>query len=315
MTLLNLSSEMLYYKRKFEVLKKLEQLVIEKGYTWIEPSLFEDYDQFMEINSRIPTSQMLKLIHPRGQVSILSPDITTSLMQTIIPKYKQKEVLKLFYHSYVFSVQKNGEIKEVKQFGVEHLGEDEACADAKVVTLALEILEAFNIDYLVEMNHSQLIESLLKGQPSALKDEHKIKEMLYYKRQEQLKQLVKSRQYDNLVLLSELIHFQGNLSEFKKQWERLKFNKEIVAVFDELSTFEQGIDETLRKRMTFDGSLISEFDYYEGITFKCYSKKTGRLLLQGGRYDKLTESFGKKVPAIGFSLNLEDLMEEISNDN
>ena len=35
-------------------------------------------------------------------------------------------------------------------------------------------------------------------------------------------------------------------------------------------------------------------------------------ILSGGRYDQLTETFGRRVPAIGFTIHFDALMEAIN---
>lgn len=314
MTVLNLENELIMYQKKYNALKIIESIVMSQGYLWVEPSTFEDYDEFRAINQRVSSEGLLKLIDPRSKVLVVSPDITTGLMQSILPKYKRKSPLKLFYYTNVYSIARNAHIIETKQFGVENLGDDSNDADGKVFTLALSILEAFEIDYVVELNHSELIERLLESHNVSSNDKKSIKEMLYYKRQEQLKNFLKSRQYQPLYPLVDFIHFQGDLNTFASKWQSFTKSSMMDDILETLSLFDQNIPKMLKAKLTYDGSLISLYDYYEGMTFKCFSKRTGRLLLQGGRYDKLTETFGMKIPAIGFSLNMADLMEEMNNE-
>ena len=58
-----------------------------------------------------------------------------------------------------------------------------------------------------------------------------------------------------------------------------------------------------------DMSLINSLEYYSGMIFKIYLKKSGVIIGSGGRYDRLMKRFGKDIPAVGFGLNLETLYE------
>ena len=62
------------------------------------------------------------------------------------------------------------------------------------------------------------------------------------------------------------------------------------------------------ENVQIDLSLTSEVDYYTGIYFEAITPYLGRVLGSGGRYDQLISKFGFNVPAIGFSLCLEDLL-------
>ena len=68
----------------------------------------------------------------------------------------------------------------------------------------------------------------------------------------------------------------------------------------------------LDKYTLFDLSMVSKLDYYDGIMLKGYFKNLYKEILSGGRYDGLTESFGRRVPAIGFTIYFDALMEAIN---
>ena len=43
----------------------------------------------------------------------------------------------------------------------------------------------------------------------------------------------------------------------------------------------------------FDLSLLSKFDYYNGVIFKGYNKALNMPIIRGGRYDQLSSLFNK----------------------
>ena len=45
-------------------------------------------------------------------------------------------------------------------------------------------------------------------------------------------------------------------------------------------------------------------NYYDGLIFKGYSISSPKIL-SGGRYDRLTEEFEMRVPAIGFMVDMD----------
>lgn len=59
--------------------------------------------------------------------------------------------------------------------------------------------------------------------------------------------------------------------------------------------------------VVYDLGMARDPDYYSGEVYEVYSKRLGRSLGGGGRYDGLLEQFGVELPAVGFSLGLERL--------
>ncbi|HEX3029670.1 MAG TPA: ATP phosphoribosyltransferase regulatory subunit, partial [Clostridia bacterium] len=54
--------------------------------------------------------------------------------------------------------------------------------------------------------------------------------------------------------------------------------------------------------------LVRSINYYTGIIFRGFTYGVGFPILSGGRYDNLVEKFGKKCPAIGFSMGINMVM-------
>jgi ATP phosphoribosyltransferase regulatory subunit len=63
------------------------------------------------------------------------------------------------------------------------------------------------------------------------------------------------------------------------------------------STSREGIVE-------IDLSEVGVQAYYTGVVFQAYCEGIGSSIASGGRYDTLLDSFGVKVPSIGFSFQL-----------
>ena len=49
--------------------------------------------------------------------------------------------------------------------------------------------------------------------------------------------------------------------------------------------------------------------YYDGLVFHAYAGAAALPVGGGGRYDRLFRTLGAEVPAVGFSLSLERLLE------
>ena len=62
------------------------------------------------------------------------------------------------------------------------------------------------------------------------------------------------------------------------------------------------------KYITVDLSMVPRVDYYSGIIFKGYIDGIGKAILRGGRYNGLLKNFGQDKPAIGFSIDINELI-------
>jgi ATP phosphoribosyltransferase regulatory subunit len=59
----------------------------------------------------------------------------------------------------------------------------------------------------------------------------------------------------------------------------------------------------------FDLSDLSGYAYYSGTRFAIYAKGHADALVRGGRYDEVGAVFGRRRPAVGFSLDLKILAD------
>jgi ATP phosphoribosyltransferase regulatory subunit len=68
-----------------------------------------------------------------------------------------------------------------------------------------------------------------------------------------------------------------------------------------------GPDE--RSHVVFDLGEVRGLDYYTGMHFEVYVAGAGRAAGAGGRYDELMARFGRPMPAVGVSLDLDTIAE------
>jgi ATP phosphoribosyltransferase regulatory subunit len=91
---------------------------------------------------------------------------------------------------------------------------------------------------------------------------------------------------------------------------------ELYAVRDELAAAFPGVLLTIDlaefARNSLDPRLTAgegERPYYDGLVFHAYAGPAAIPVGGGGRYDRLFRALGAEVPAVGFSISLERLLE------
>ena len=65
------------------------------------------------------------------------------------------------------------------------------------------------------------------------------------------------------------------------------------------------------ENVTIDLGKVAHLDYYTGIIFEGYVSGVGTSVLSGGRYDCLLKKFGRDLPACGFSVKLDPLIDQV----
>ena len=285
---------------------------MDEEYFQIEPQLFEEYDEFTTINNKIPEESMVKVVN--GKVMVLRADITTSIIKSLVPRWEDGLKLKLFYNSSIYKNKNTVGIKEIRQIGCEYLGEASVEADREVVKLALKILEKYNNNFILEVGSSKYIHGLLEELNLNKNCENQIKNLLYTKNTHELKVYIEELKIKREVkeLLSNILSLQGNLYNVIEKSNKIYCNNKMKQALEELKQVNNLIEEcNFLDKARFDLSMITMLDYYEGIMFRGYYPNSYKEILSGGRYDSLTKEYGKEIPAIGFTLSVDELMKYV----
>ena len=311
MEFLRIQDELNFAKKRYELTKKIETSFVDAGFIQIKPEIFEEYDEITQIDKNISTKSMVKVVS--NKVMVLRPDITISLMKNLIPRWEDDLSLKLFYHSTVYKNKRNGDgIIQCRQFGCEYLGEPSMDADREVVNLAFNILRKFTDEFLLEIGSGNYIDGFVEALNIDSDTERQFKKLLYRKNKPELEAFAQKLDIKPELkeLMVNILSIRGTLKEVTERANKYFTNARMKKGIDQLNTIIS--KEDLDKYTLFDLSMVSKLDYYDGIMLKGYYKSLYKEILSGGRYDSLTESFGKRVPAIGFTIYFDALMEAIN---
>ncbi|MDU1202658.1 MAG: ATP phosphoribosyltransferase regulatory subunit [Clostridiales bacterium] len=314
MEFLRIQDELNFAKKRYELTKKIETSFVDAGFIQIKPEIFEEYDEITQIDKNISTKSMVKVVS--NKVMVLRPDITISLMKNLIPRWEDDLSLKLFYHSTVYKNKRNGDgIIQCRQFGCEYLGEPSMDADREVVNLAFNILRKFTDEFLLEIGSGNYIDGFVEALNIDSDTERQFKKLLYRKNKPELEAFAQKLDIKPELkeLMVNILSIRGTLKEVTERANKYFTNDRMKKGIEQLNTISTLISkEDLDKYTLFDLSMVSKLDYYDGIMLKGYYKSLYKEILSGGRYDSLTESFGKRVPAIGFTIYFDALMEAIN---
>ncbi len=275
------------------------------GYTQYKMSKFEEYALYVRNKDYLVSDGIISFTDTNGRLLALKPDVTLSIINN--SKDVAGEVQKLYYDENVYRISKNSHsFKEIKQTGLECIGEVSAYDICEVVTLAIRSLASICEDYVFEISHAGLLECVLDELDLCGDMRKRVLSCIKQKNSDELKTLCQNdEEYATLCVF--LRHF-STFEDAVTALDGVCKNDGSRSALREFSSILDFINNTgLSKQVIVDFSLANDMKYYSGVAFKGYVKGIPTSVLSGGRYDKLMKKMRKNASAIGFAVYLDSL--------
>jgi len=301
----SITEELEVTKFKKRVEREFEGYFEKRGFSLIEPRIFQKYDLYVRSNFRQDSSKTVKVLSGNSRIYILRPDITTNVLGEIFSKWDGEPPLKVYYNSKIYLNKPGGKILENYQMGIESLGEDVLDADQEIVEMATSLMGTLGKPVILELGSSKYLDGIFKELELDLEEESEVRNLISKKNRYGLRLKLKDLGLEGTAL-EHILNLQGDMEEVIQRAKAYPMNREMSEAIDEL----ENLMESFNRRYTtgeikFDLSMLPDLDYYDGIIFKGYCLGVPNKILSGGRYDRLTEEFGLRVPAIGFMIDLD----------
>lgn len=269
------------------------------GYRRFIMNKFESYSLYADNKSFLVDDRLLTFTDG-GQLKALKPDITLSIVKNLA---KQNHFpLKVYYDEAVYRVKKGDrEFSELRQMGLELIGDDSLYATAEVICLAKASLDIIHQDSILDISHMGILLPLIDNACRAGMDRQEIMDLISQKNADGLETiLIKFGCPDTLA---KLVKAYAPISDMILELNMLFPDSEPVRQITEIAEILREMN--LDKNVYLDFSLMHDFSYYNGIIFKGYVKNVPVAVLSGGRYDPLLERFGLNSAAIGFAIYMD----------
>lgn len=284
----------------------------------ITPTL-ESLELYAGVEGLVDKSEMFKVVDDKGQILVLRPDLTMPIARLAASRFQDSpRPLKFSYLSSAFQ-SKNSQslsLKEKTQAGVELIGSASLESDLEMILLLIKTMQKVGVEEpLVDIGHADLINEIFADLKIAENEKTELRKLLAAKNKVGIKNYIKDIELteDAAEVLLRLPSLFGAPKKVVKELEEMPLSAEtkealktLDKLFDKLEEFE------VLKYITFDPMLISRHGYYTGLIFKGYATGYSNLLASGGRYDNLTEKFGVEEPAVGFALEIENLLDYLN---
>ena len=284
------------------------------GYELVMPPLLEHLESLLTGTGEALDLQTFKLVDQlSGRTLGLRADTTPQVARIDAHLLNRTSVARLCYCGPVLHTRADRPhaTREPLQFGAEIYGHAGLEADLEAQVLALEALKAAGLQTLrVDMADVGIVGSLLAGIKMPAKTLALVHAALAAKDASELNSLTASlggaMSTPAREGLRALLQLYGDDKVLDEASLALKAFPDVQGALDNLKWLASHASHVGDVKVSFDLADLRGYAYYSGIRFAIYGQ--GAELARGGRYDEVGAVFGRRRPAVGFSLDLKELV-------
>ena len=283
------------------------------GFKEIKTPILEDTNLFIKSiggGTDIVDKEMYSFVDSKKNSISMRPEGTASCARALVEHGLNESINKIWYSGPFFRHERpqKGRYRQFHQFGVEFIGVNSYEADFEIISLANNIWSNLNLNPRLTINSI-----------GDIKDRKNYKEVL-------LEYLVK---YKNDLTESEKHKLKNNplrlLDTKNKNLKKILEDAPKIGTYlskESKLHFEKLLESLDNSNIKYlkDENLVRGLDYYNRTVFEYLddTENTQNTICAGGRYDYLFETLcDKKIPALGFAIGIERLIEyaDFSNEN
>lgn len=295
------------------------------AYARISTPTFERLDVLRAGLGEEGAGRVFRLVDPQsGDVLALRPDITSQVARLASTRLRASDLpLRVAYAGRVYRLAADADYprREVYQVGAEHIGTSGAHADVEIAECAYTCVRAAGISrHVLALGHVGIVRALIAALPP----------------------LPTASAFGGMTLRTALRDrmLARDVPSIRALLSGIEVSSKIRGALEAVATLRGGVDVLESARALLAGSpaesafralercvgrLLARlgpgasvlvdlgeargFDYYTGLVFDVLHPAIGTSLGGGGRYDGLCASFGAALPAVGFALDAERLLD------
>ena len=285
-------------------LSELRSLYKKYGFKRYKMSKFEEYDLYVRNKSFLISDNIITFTDTDGKLMALKPDVTLSIV-----KNNRGEEQKVYYDESVYRIS-NHTYKEIRQIGLERIGDIDTYAIYETLALAVKSLSLISEDFVLDVSHMGVVSAIMDelSVPEAFRTA--IIECIGEKNPHGIRAVCAEAgiDKDGADVLAKLATTYGEYKEIS-EWLSIVIKSENGKnAIDEMNTVLSLLGD-MGERIRVDFSVVNDMSYYNGFVFKGFVNGIPAGVLSGGQYDKLMEKMGKKAGAIGFAVYPDQLLE------
>lgn len=280
------------------------------GYELIIPPLLEHLDSLLTGTGKSLDLQTFKLVDQMsGRMLGIRADTTQQAARIDAHLLNRRGVTRLCYCGPVLRTwpDRPHVSREPLQFGAEIYGHVDREADLENLELALSCLREAKVQpACVDMADIRIVRSLLQPVEPVESLRNAVYAALAAKDASALSDLAADFPAESRDGLMALLQLYGDESVIASARASLPAHPAITEALDDLQWLAQRLDGA---PVSFDLSDLRGYSYYSGVHFAIYALAADEPVVKGGRYDAVGAAFGRRRPAVGFGMDLKQLVQ------
>jgi ATP phosphoribosyltransferase regulatory subunit len=289
--------------RRRRALQRAAVTVLERGgYEELLPPTFEYEDVFLRAGGAGVAERLLRFPDRDGRILALRYDFTSSIARIASTTFAAARLpLRLSYSGRVYrqEPERGGRPRETL------LGDGSLRADVEIVRLTLDLIRSAGLeDFQVNLGHVGVLAPGLAALEEPLRGQ--VRRWIDRKDRAGLTRGLAGLGGDaaTLVRLPFVIGRREALETALPDAPPAA-----VAGLRHLLALDDALAAGERAHVVYDLGEVRGLEYYTGVHFEVYVSGAGRAAGAGGRYDELMGKFGRSMPAVGVSLDLDAIAE------
>ena len=280
------------------------------GYELVMPPLLEHLESLLSGTGEALDLQTFKLVDQlSGRSMGLRADTTPQVARIDAHLLNREGVARLCYCGPVLHTKPDRPhaTREPLQFGAEIYGHAGLEADTETLLLALDCLHAAGVPQgaIVDMADARIVRALLAGVLVDAATIGRVHAALAAKDASELNSLTQKFPTTSREGLAALVQLYGDVSVLDEAEKALRAIPGVLPALANLRELAARLDGAV---VSFDLADLRGYAYYSGMRFGIYVPGAADALVRGGRYDEVGAVFGRNRPAVGFSLDVRELV-------
>jgi ATP phosphoribosyltransferase regulatory subunit len=275
------------------------------GHELVMPPLLEHLESLLTGTGHQLDLQTFKLVDQlSGRTMGVRADTTPQVARIDAHLLNRAGVTRLCYCGPVLHTRPSGlhATREPLQFGAEIYGHAGLEADLETQELAIDCLQRAGVEGLVlDLGDARVLRGLLAEAGLTATQTEAIHLALAAKDLPALQALGAALPSPLREPLCALVGLYGDEAVLADAARHLPAHGHVRAAYPSV-------------RVGFDLADLSGWSYYSGVRFAVYGGHSGDALVRGGRYDDVGAVFGRRRPAVGFSLDLKAVVAHVRFD-
>lgn len=298
---------------RFSVMEKFRKVVTLRGYEMISTPVVEYASTFTNDYVNMKLQNMLKWFNSEGEIEVLRPDWTTAIARALSSQEATPQ--KWAYQGSIFRTDRPG--MECNQAGIEILHMPLLMGESESLLMAHSFLKEMGMeDYVIELGHANIYESLVSNLQFAKDDAEKLHQAMHDKKKDEVYHIVLNNGGKEAAAeLAALVDAYGDIGiidEYEKRW---KDQEHLLQILEQMKKVAHILKASGSGDILVDLGRVKNLPYYSGMMYRGFLKKNGGVCFSGGRYDKLYDRYGQNVSAAGLAFDLDILAEQYEEEN